>query len=86
MTIARETEELTKVAIDYGAKAHADVLEMIRADGFTRSDQAAYITSMAGVHMLQLHLLRVRENGSPELARRHRQLIAELIEAAKAWL
>lgn len=86
MSIHPETEELTKVAIDYGAKAFNDVLEQLRADGFTRSDQCAYIAAMAGVHMVQLHLLRVKENGSREVALRHRQLIAEMIEAAKAWL
>lgn len=43
-----EVDELTKVAIDYGAKAHADALAMLQADGFTRSDQCAYIVTMAG--------------------------------------
>lgn len=81
-----EVDELTKVAIDYGAKAHADALAMLKADGFTRSDQCAYIVTMAGVHALQLQLLRVKENGSREVALRHRELIAQMIEAAKAWL
>lgn len=81
-----EVDELTKVAIDYGAKAHADALAMLQADGFTRSDQCAYIVTMAGVHALQLQLLRLKENGSREVALRHHQLITEMLEAAKVWL
>lgn len=82
----REIDELTKVAIDYATKANADVLDQLKLDGFTRSDQAAYIMAMTCVHMTQLHLLRCREHGSRPVALTHQKIIADLIEAAKAWL
>jgi hypothetical protein len=86
MSDETEASELTKVAIDYATRANAVIADMLRQDGFVTDKQTSYIMAMTISHMMQLHLLRVRDSISPELAHTHRVTFAGLINATKEWL